>query len=599
MKRIVQAILFFWWLVAVAWTAPPQANDEAAKLHRLFDEEWEWTLREFPEYATNVGDNRYNDKLTDLSTEAMERRKAHERELAKRTREIDRSRLTGQDVLSYDLFLREAEWSVSRQRFPLGKIPLFGGSVAVPLEWKPVSQMHGIHLDIPALPRSMPFRVAKDYDNFLARLAAYPKQIDQIIEIMKHSIASGWMPPLAPMRRVPAQIEAQLVDDATKSPLYKTFERFPRDIDESERSRLTQKTRAAILEAVVPALKSFNEFIKNTYLPACRQDITTSNLPGGGAYYEFLVHRFTTTQLSAQEIHELGKREVDRIRKEMDEVISQTGFDGAFPAFLQFLRTDPSFYFAKSQEILPAYRDIAKRVDPELPKLFAELPRAAYGVREMPAYEGERAEYYSPGTSDSTSAGYFNAYTGNVKSRPKYQMDALFLHEGVPGHHLQIARAQELRGLPQFRRNGGYNAYGEGWALYAESLGEDLGLYRDPYSKFGQLSLEVWRACRLVVDTGIHAMGWSREQAIDYLKERTGLSENFIVAEVDRYIAWPAQALGYKIGELKIKELRAKASKALGAKFDIRKFHNAVIDDGDLPLDLLEQRIDQWIESQR
>jgi uncharacterized protein (DUF885 family) len=577
--------------------ADPPANPEAAKLHALFDEEWEWTLREFPEFATNVGDNRYNDKLTDLSVLAMERRKAHEREVLRQIRAVDRGGLTGQDVVSYDLFLRDAELMVAEQRFPMGRIPL--GGFIEPFEWEPVSQLRGVHLDMPSLPRRAPFRNAKDYRDFLARLAAYPRQTEEIIELMRRGIASGWVLPAVPVRRVPAQIEAQLVDDATKSPLYKPFEKFPEGIAEEERAQLAAKGREAIMGSIAPALKRLHKFIVETYLPAGRRDIAASNLPGGQAYYEFAVRDYTTTDLSAREIHDIGKREVARIREEMHTIMKQVAFEGSFAAFLQFLRTDPRFYFAKGDEILPAYRDIAKRVDPELPKLFAELPRTPYGIRDIPAYRGETPDYYSPGAADGTRAGYFNAYIGNPAARPKFAMEDLFLHEAVPGHHLQIARAQEIKGLPEFRRNAYYNAYGEGWALYAESLGGDLGLYIDPYAKFGQLTFEMFRACRLVVDTGMHEFGWSRLQAIDFMKENTGLAESLIESEVDRYIVWPGQALGYKIGELKIKELRAKAQKTLGTKFDIRKFHNALIDDGALPLDLLEQRIDEWIKTQQ
>ena len=598
MKRLVSIALLFACIALTAFAGEPNTSTETAKLHALFDAEWEWTLREFPESATRVGDNRYNDKLTDLSAAAIERRKAHEREVLQRIGAIDRSRLSGQDVVSYELFLREAKLTVEQQRFPMGRIPFFSGYI-VPYEWQPVSAMAGIHIDIPALPRSAPLRNTKDYDDFLARLVAYPKQIDQVIDLMRRGIASGWVLPEVPMRRVPAQIEAQLVVDVTKSPLYKPFEKFPEGIAESERVRLTAKGRTTIADAVIPALKRLDTFIVETYLPAGRKDIAASTLPGGATYYEAEIRRNTTTDLSAREIHDVGKREVARIRKEMDGIIMRVGFQGTFPSFLQFLRTDPRFYYAKGDEILPGYRNIAKRVDPELPKLFAELPRLPYGIREIPAYQGETAEYYSTGAADGSRAGYFNAYTGNAAARPKFGMEDLFLHEAVPGHHLQISRAKEIKGLPQFRRNGWYTAYGEGWALYAESLGEELGLYTDAYSKFGQLNFEILRAVRLVVDTGMHAFGWSRQQAIGYMRENTGLAESFIETEVDRYIVWPGQALGYKIGELKIKELRAKAQKALGEKFDIRKFHNALLDDGALPLDLLEQRIDVWIKTQQ
>ena len=473
MRKLLPVVMFFCWLAGAAFADAPLANEEAVRLRRLFDDEWQWTLREYPELATRVGDNRYNDKLTDLSASAMDSRKAHERDMLKRIHTIDRSRLTGEDALSYDLFLREAEQSVALQRFPAGKIPLFGGFL-FPYEWLPVSQMIGVHLDIPALPRLAPLRSTKDYDDFLARLAAYPHQINQVVELMKRGMATGWMPPAAPIRNVLPQIEKQWVNDVTQSSLYKPFENFPDGIAEAERSRLTGKARRVIMESVIPALKGLHKFIAEIYLPACRQDIAASHLPGGPAYYEAEIRRSTTTVLSARDIHETGKREVTRIRKAMEDVIKQTGYTGSFLEFLQFLRTDPRFYYARPDEILPGYRDIAKRVDPELPKLFAELPRTPYGIRDIPAYQGETSEYYSPGAADGSRAGYFNAYTGNVKSRPKFDMEDTFLHEGVPGHHLQIARAQELKGLPEFRRNAWITAYAEGWALYAESLGEDL-----------------------------------------------------------------------------------------------------------------------------
>jgi uncharacterized protein (DUF885 family) len=441
-------------------------------------------------------------------------------------------------------------------------------------------------------------RNTKDYDDFLARLAAVPTQINQVIALMKRGIAAGWMPPAVPIAKVLPQIEQQCVSDVTLSPLFKPFQEFPDGITAADRSRLAARARKAILDAVIPALKELHKFISETYLPACRQEIAATGLPGGAEYYRAQIRWLTTTDLSAQEIHAIGQREVARIRGEMNDVIKQAGFSGSFPEFVTMLRTDPRFARVPTPAVLPGFRDIAKRVDPELPKLFAELPRTSYGIREIPAYRGETAAYYTPGASDGTRAGYFNANTLAVSTKPRHEMEALFLHEAVPGHHLQVARAQELKGLPDFRRNALYNAYVEGWALYAESLGEDLGLYKDPYSKFGRLNGEIHRACRLVVDTGMHALGWSREKAIAYMQANTSLSDTFIVAEIDRYIVWPGQALGYKLGELKIKELRARATKALGTKFDIRKFHNALIDDGPLPLNVLERRIDTWIKTQ-
>jgi uncharacterized protein (DUF885 family) len=566
--------------------APP-ATQEATKLHAFFEEEWQWALRENPEFATRVGDPRYNDKLVDLSAPALERRKAHERDVLERIRKIDRALLTGQDVLSYDLFRRAAEQDVALQRFP------------ALVEWMPICQMTGVHIDIPELARVSPLRNTKDYDDFLARLAAYPRQIDQIVELMKSGIAAGWVPPVVPLTKVLPQIEKQLAGDPAKHPLLGPFENFPDAVAAADRTRLAAAVRDAIAGSINPAIKRLHQFLAEKYVPACRQEIAASSLPGGPAYYEAQIRFWTTTDIPPREIHEIGLREVARIRKAMDDVIKQSGFSGSLADFVKFLRADPRFAPLPSDEVLPGFRDIAKRVDPELPNLFAELPRTPYGIREIPAFRGQTAANYSRGASDGSRAGYFNANTLKGTTLPRYEMEALLLHEAVPGHHLQIARAQELKGLPDFRRNGFYSAYSEGWGLYAESLGEDLGLYKDPYSKFGRLNHEIFRACRLVVDTGVHSLGWTRQQAIDFMKQNSGLPEGQIIAEVDRYIVWPGQALGYKLGELKIMDLRAKATTALGAKFDIRKFHNALIDDGPMPLDVLEQRIVEWIKTQQ
>ena len=381
---------------------------------------------------------------------------------------------------------------------------------------------------------------------------------------MKRGIAAGWGPPEIALRKVTPQIAKQLDQDVKKGPLYKPFESFPEAIGPADRLRLERRALETITGSIVPALKRLHQFVAETYVPNCRQDIAAIKFPDGSAYYQAQIRLYTTTDLSARAIHEIGLKEVKRIRAEMDGVIKATGFSGTFPEFLNMLRTDPRFARLESDQVLPGFRDIAKRVDPELPKLFAELPRTPYGIREIPAYQGETAEHYTRGAADGSRAGYFNANVLKGATRRRYEMESLFLHEGVPGHHLQVARAQELKGLPEFRRTAFNSAYGEGWGLYAESLGEALGLYKDPYSKFGRLDCEIHRACRLVVDTGMHAMGWSREQAINYMKENSGLSESFIEAEIDRYIVWPAQALAYKIGELKIKELRAKAEIALG-----------------------------------
>ena len=563
------------------------SSDTAKTLHQLFDEDWQWSLREFPEAATLLGDNHYNDRLTDYSPDAIARRKSHEREMLARIQKIDRSKLSGQDVISYGLFLRDKQLNVEGARFPF--------------EYMPIDQMNGVQINFGQLAGSTPFRNSKDYQDYIARLSVFGKQIEQLIALMKRGIETKWLPPAVPMRSVPDQIEGQIAEDPGASPFFKPFVTLSEDLPAADRARLIESGNKAIAQSVTPALKKLAAFMKETYLPACRKDIGASSLPDGEAFYQYAIKRHTTTNLSAREIHEIGKREVARIRKEMETIIKQVGFTRSFQEFLAYLRTDPRFYYTKADELVAGYSYIAKVSDGKLPKMFAELPRTPYGVGVIPGYEGpaQTTAYYQPSAADGSRAGMFMINTYKLETRPKYEMEALTLHESVPGHHLQIARAQELNGLPDFRRNAGYTAYVEGWGLYAESLGSEMGFYADPYSKFGQLTYEMWRACRLVVDTGMHAFGWSRQQAIDFMKENTAKTENDIIVEVDRYIVWPGQALAYMIGALKIKELRARSSKELGTRFDVRKFHNAVLDDGPLPLDLLDERMTAWIAEQK
>jgi uncharacterized protein (DUF885 family) len=578
---------FIVFTAAAALAQVVSTSDAAKKLHQLFDSDWQWSLREYPEAATLLGDNRYNDRLADYSIEAIARIKSHEREMLDQIQKIDRAKLSGQDVISYDLFLRDKRLSVEGQRFPF--------------EFMPLDQMNGVQISFGQLVRSTPFRNQKDYEDYTARLSAFPKQIDQLIELMNRGIESKWLPPAVPLRSVPDQIEGQISDDPSASPYFKPFASFPEEVPAGARPSLIEAGRKAIAQSLNPALNKLHQFIKQSYLPACRKDIGASSLPDGEAFYQYAIKRHTTTNLSAREIHDIGNREVARIRKQMEAIVRQVGFQGSFQDFLSYLRTDRRFYYAKAEDLVAGYSLIAKRADGKLPELFAELPRTPYGIMVIPDYEApaQATAYYQPGAADGSRAGFFMVNTYKLDTRPRYEMEALTFHESVPGHHLQIARAQELKGLPDFRRNAGYTAYVEGWGLYAESLGSEMGFYTDPYSKFGQLTYEMWRACRLVVDTGMHAFGWSRQQAIDFMKQNTAKTENDIIVEVDRYIVWPGQALAYKIGELKIKELRARASKELGPQFDVRRFHNALLDDGPLPLDLLEQRITNWIAEQK
>ncbi|HJQ26363.1 MAG TPA: DUF885 domain-containing protein [Blastocatellia bacterium] len=578
------SLLLFSASLVLAQALPP--NDEAKKLHALFDEDWQWGLKQFPEMATLLGDDRYNDRLSDYSPEAIARNQAHEREMLDRIRKIDRAKLTGQDVISYDLFLRDKQLNVAGAHFPT--------------ELMPIDQMNGVQILFGQLVGSTPFRNAKDYENYLARLAALPRQIDQLIALMRRGIASGWVQPAVPLRSLPAQIEGQISDDPASSPAFAPFKQFPDAVAAADRARLQAAGKQAIHDSFTPAMRKLLGFVKTDYLPVARQSVGASSLPDGAAYYQYAIRRHTTTDLTAKAIHEMGVKEVARIRRDMEAIIRGVGFKGTFQEFLTFLRSDPRFYYTRAEDLVAGYALIAKRADGELPRFFAELPRNPYGIRVIPDYEApaQTTAYYQPGAS-GVRAGVYMINTYKLDTRPRYEMEALTLHESVPGHHLQISRAQELAGLPEFRRNAGYTAYVEGWALYAESLGGEMGFYTDPYSKFGQLTYEMWRACRLVVDTGMHALGWSREQAINFMKDNTAKTENDIVVEVDRYIVWPGQALAYKLGELKIKELRARASQELGARFDVRRFHNAILDDGPLPLDVLDRRINDWIAAEK
>jgi uncharacterized protein (DUF885 family) len=572
---------------AAAAASPAAAGTPGAQLQALFDADWQWRLRTFPEMATFLGDTRYDDRLTDRSSAALDAQEAHARQVLAQIEAIDPSALGERDRLSYDVFLHNARQAVAELEFP--QLRTWG-----------FSNKAGIHLEFSHLMSSMPLRTERDYRNYLARLAAFPAAVAQQVALLRQGVAQRWVTFRPSLAQVPAQIDAQFHADAARSPLYKPFTALPADWPQPLRQELQRAGREAIATHYFGGLRTLRRFVVDEYLPHSPQDGAMSSYPGGEAVYKLKVREQTTTGMAPQEIHALGQREVARIRGEMEALIKRTGFKGGFPAFVKDLRTNPRFYWRSSEELLSGYRDIAKRVDPELPKLFAELPRMPYGIRPIPAHFGPGApEHYQPGAADGSRAGYFYANVQSLKLRPKWEMEALFLHEAVPGHHLQIARALELGDLPMFRRANWSVAYGEGWALYAETLGEQLGLYTDPYAKFGQLRMEIWRAARLVVDTGIHAMGWSHKQAVDWMAERSGTPREDVSAEVDRYFVWPGQALGYKIGQLKISELRDRARASLGERFDLRRFHMQVLDEGALPLAVLEQRVDRWIAAEQ
>ena len=580
MQKILFAVLFFVF-APLTHAATPQQQSSA-----LFDADWQWTMRHSPEFATMVGDTRYNDRLSDSSLAASEAGNAHQVDMLAQARLIDRGALRGQDLISYDLFVYEKEKAIQRAAF-------------YPYNAQPVSQIDGIQIGFPQLVAQMPFTNARDYTNYLARLRALPKHIDGVIAQLQQGMRSGWVAPAVTMSVVPDQIK-QLVAKLDVSPLAVPLQRMPTSIRAETRTGFLRDGTALLQQQVAPAFRKLEAFLRDEYLPACRNTIAASSLPGGPAYYAFAVKENTTTTMTPPEIHQLGLQEVARIQAEMKAVMKQAGFDGSFAEFVALLNTDPRFYYTTEDELITGYRVILARASAQMPKLFATVPRSIVRVKALPdvGAENQPAAYYEGGTPDGVRPGYSVANLSKLDARPKWGMETLTLHEAVPGHHLQIARAQEIKGLPNFRRFGWYVAFGEGWALYAESLGKEMGFYADPYSRFGNLNAELFRAARLVVDTGIHAQGWSREQAIAYMNANTGNPPHDNQVEVDRYIAWPGQALGYKIGQLKISALREKARAALGDKFDLRRFHNAVIDNGALPLALLEEQIDRWIAQQ-
>jgi uncharacterized protein (DUF885 family) len=587
------AVLAAGLLLPLATLAAERAPN--AQLRKFFDRVFQEDLRENPELATVVGVDGSNDRLADRSAAATERRKARVKARLAELKRFDPKRLNTQDRISRDVMLdallREDRINAIYGKQPFGFDDLDNWLIASPLQ--------GIQDWFAYLAKAAPTRTAKDYEDYVKRLEAIPGALTQLTARMREAMKSGWMPPRAVMGTVGPQILVFAQGDAEQSPLFAPFRAFPAAVAPADRERLIAAGKRAITAQAQPAFAAFHRFVETEYIPAAPEALGFVNRPAGPKGYDLAIEAYTTTPLTAKQIHETGLAEVARIRAEMDKVIASTNFKGTFAEFQKFLREDPQFYYTTPDDYIRAYRDMAKRADAELPKLFAELPRLPYGIRPMEAHEGDNADHYSRGALDGSRAGFFEANANNLAKRPKYDMESTLLHEAVPGHHLQIARAQELKGLPEFRRAGGYNAYQEGWALYAESLGYEMGFYKDPYTRFGTLSNEMLRACRLVIDTGVHAFGWTREQSIKYLLDNTGAHEAFATAEIDRYIVWPGQALGYKVGELKIKALRARASQALGDKFDLRRFHNAILDDGPLPLAVLEARIDEWIRNEK
>ncbi|HET9317304.1 MAG TPA: DUF885 domain-containing protein, partial [Vicinamibacteria bacterium] len=536
--------------VVLALMAP--AAGPAADLDALFKEEWELRLRENPLQASGVGDHRYDDRLPSVTAADRERRAKAQQAFLERASRIDRAALSRADRINYDMWRRELEDDLMRHRFGAHRIPILADT--------------GFHISFADLPTRAQLVSVRDYESYIARLRAFPAYMDQQIANMREGLGAGFTQPQVILEGYEGTISAHVVDDVQKSVFMKPFARFPVGVPEAERGRLAEAGRGAVAEAVVPAYRRFLEFMTKEYIPGARKTTGASDLPDGRAYYDALVKSFTTLDVTPEQVHEIGKKEVARIEAEMQAVMKETGYTGDFASFLTFLRTDPRFYAKTPQELLKEASFIAKKMDAKLPSLFGTLPRLPYGVEPVPdsiapKFTGGR---YVPAPPGGVRAGTYWVNTYDLPSRPLYVLESLTLHEAVPGHHLQNALQREMTGLPDFRRFAQVGAFGEGWGLYSERLGLEAGFYQDPHSNFGRLTYEMWRACRLVVDTGLHALGWSRQQAMDYLASHTALSLHEVRTETDRYIAWPGQALSYKMGELKIRELRTRAEKELG-----------------------------------
>ncbi len=579
--RIVLGCVLAWGLMlGLGHAADSSTHDQ---LHQLFDESWEFGLAEDPLFATHAGDNRYNDRLPSESLADQQRRLAAEKAFLARLEKIPRDQLERADQVHYDIFARQKRDAIAEAGFKSYLMPITNRS--------------GFHVSFPELPLHMPLDTVQDYDNYLTRLRAFDRYTDENIELMREGIKQGYVLPSVVLADFDKVIQPHVVDDPQQSLLYKPLARFPDGIGDADQKRLQAEGQQAIAEHVVPGFRKLLTFMTDEYLPAAREQIGASALPDGREFYRHRVRHFTTLDIDPQAVHDTGLAEVRRIKAEMRDVLKRVDFQGDLPAFVEFLRNDPRFYADTPEQLLKETSLVLKRMDGELPKLFGKLPRTPYGIREIPEFIAPRTTtaYYQPPAGDGTRAGFYYVNTYNLKSRPLFEIEALSLHEAVPGHHLQIALQQELENQPPFRRFAHATAFVEGWGLYAERLGLEVGFYQDPYRDFGRLSYEMWRACRLVVDTGMHYLGWTRQQAIQFMADNTALSMHNITAEVDRYIAWPGQATAYKMGELKIRALRKQAEDQLGDRFDVRKFHDAVLAGGAVPLDVLEDNVAAYI----
>jgi uncharacterized protein (DUF885 family) len=553
-------------------------------LQAIIDQSWAVNLAYSPELAASLGDASVAAKLDDLSAEILAEKNQQTLKILHTLKQLDRKNLSKSDVINAKILQDQLQNEVDMYRFHDHYLPITAES--------------GFHAYIASIAKAR-FNSIEDYQHYLAKLKQLPRYFAQQTYWLKQGLASGITPAKITLNGFEDSISAFIVP-VESSGYFTPFTHYPDHFSAAEKNMLTQQGRTIVEQIVLPLYQQFYDFMTQEYIPNARIDIAASALPDGAAFYQNRVEYYTTLPMTAEQVHQLGLQEVARIRSEMEQVIKDVGFKGSFADFLMFLRTDPQFYPKTADELLKEAAFIAKKADAMLPKYFGKLPRTPYGIAPVPA---EIAPKYTTGRYSGSNRddepGYYWVNTYALDKRPLYELEALTLHEAVPGHHLQISLNKELTDLPNFRRYSYISAFGEGWGLYSEYLGVEAGFYQDPYSNFGRLTYEMWRAARLVVDTGMHAKGWSRQQAIDFMAGNTALSMHNVTTEIDRYISWPGQALSYKIGELTIKRLRAKAEKALGKNFDIRKFHDAILENGSIPMSVLEQMVDEFIASQK
>ncbi|NVK21056.1 MAG: DUF885 domain-containing protein [Kangiellaceae bacterium] len=565
------------------------AEEASQALNQLFTDNFQAGLKLNPIQATAIGIPGYNDQLPNfLSPEYRKLSHDFTVEWLDKIKQIDRNLLTGQDRLSYDIFIYQSEQSLEGEQFPGELIPI-----------NQSSNIANFFAQLGSGQSLQPFKTVEDYDNWLKRADGGAAIMEQVIINMNQGIEQNVVQPKALMQKVLPQLEAHVVEDPTKSIFYKPIENMPEDFSAEDKKRLTDAYTQAIVTKLVPSYKKLHDFIKNDYMQHARESFGLSEHPNGKEWYNFQLKTFTTTELTADEIHQFGLDEVARIRGEMEDVMKQVGFEGNLADWFEYVQTNPEFYYDNEEELLQGYRDLQEKVNKLLPSMFDIQPKSDYEVRAVEAFRAESAAgaSYMSGTPDGSRPGIFYVNTFNLKGQPKFGMETLSIHEAAPGHHFQISLQQEVEGLPMFRRFGGLSVFSEGWALYAESIGKEMGMFTDPMQYYGRLSDEMLRAMRLVVDTGLHAKGWSRQKAIDYMMENSSMADTDVVSEVERYIAWPGQAVSYKVGQREISNLRADAEKRLGDKFDIKDFHTQILIDGALPMPVLRTKIDEWVKS--